>query len=652
MAVKPDPKASPAAPSPKAAPSLPTGPSALELYGPMLVPLYALSLCLVFLGERVTSTDQSRMILSGLGVAGAVILTVLRFAWAGQVGAEAQGERRSAERTLALLHALGLVAVALYFATTDGGKQLLHISKAAPETRARIEGALLVGWVSLLTIALTPLLFGELAIAPMRRAPQPEVRRVRSAIGAAFSLAFAILYAGLFTYAAGELDAKIDFSYFRTARPSESTKKIAESTSDPITITAFFPQLNEVGAEVQSYLAELAAGAPKITVKSYDRLMVPAIAKEAKITQDGVIVLERGQSRETLVIGAEMKSAANKLKSLDGDFQKSLLKVLREARIAYLTVGHGELNEAKSGAEEGRTAKNFRRLLESQNYVVKDLGLSQGLGSEIPADATIVICLGPAQPLLPEEIGALKRYADKGGHLLLALDPDAKVDHGPLADAVGLRWSKTVLANDKVFVRHRYNNSDRTILVTNRFSSHASVSTLGRNAARAPVIFPGASELDKKDGTDLKIDFAVKAMPETFADENGNFELDGAEKRNGSNLGAAVSKTLPVPPDAKKPEAPEMRAFVVADADSLSDAAFANEPNVLFALDVVRWLGGEESFSGSITTTEDVRIEHTKQKDQIWFYATIVGAPGLLLGVGLVATRRRKDKKPTREKSA
>jgi hypothetical protein len=649
MALKPETPA----PAPRPAEPAPLAPSSggLELYGPMLVPLYGVSLALVFLGERVTTTDASRMILSGLGVAGALVITGLRFAWAGRVDPSAQGERRSAERALAILHALGLVALALYFATSDTGKQLLGIAKASPDTRARIEGALTVGWVALLAIAMTPLLFGELALAPMRRAPQPEVRRVRSAIGAAFSLAFAVIYAGLFTYAAGELDAKIDFSYFRTARPSESTRHIAESTSDPITITAFFPQLNEVGTEVAGYLSELAAASPKITVKSYDRLMVPAIAKEAKITQDGVIVLERGASRETLVIGSEMKTAAAKLKSLDGDFQKSLLKVLREARIAYLTVGHGELNETGGTPEEGRTAKNFRRLLESQNYVVKDLGLSQGLGTELPVDATVVIVLGPAKPLLPEEIGAIKRYADRGGHLLLALDPDSKVDHGPLAEVVGLSWSKTVLANDKVFLRHRYNNSDRTILVTNRFSSHASVSTLGRNSTRAPVIFPGASELEKKGEGDLKIDFAVKALPETFGDENGNFEMDGAEKRSASNLAAAVSKALP--PDPKKKEPVEMRAFVVADADALSDAAFANEPNVLFVLDVIRWLGGEESYSGSIVTTEDVRIEHTKQKDQIWFYATIIGAPGLLLGMGLLVTRQKKQqKKRSGEKTA
>jgi LPXTG-motif cell wall-anchored protein len=87
-----------------------------------------------------------------------------------------------------------------------------------------------------------------------------------------------------------------------------------------------------------------------------------------------------------------------------------------------------------------------------------------------------------------------------------------------------------------------------------------------------------------------------------------------------------------------------MRAFVLADVDSLGDLAFGNELNQFFAVDLIRWLGGEESFAGSITNTEDVRIEQTKGKDQAWFYATIFGAPSLLLGVGLLVTRRKRQK--------
>jgi hypothetical protein len=608
----------------------------------LLGPGYAASLALLFAGERVVTSDAARYALSGVGVTFAVVTTALRFVQASR----ASGERRAVERSLALLSTLGLAAVGLYFTTTDAAKAALGIAKATPELRARIEGGSTVAWVALLIIALLPLLFGELALAPMRRSAHIEARRVRSAIASALSIAFALVYVGLFTYAAGELDAKVDFSYFRTGRPSESTKKIAESASDPIKVTAFFPQLNEVGIEVDGYLRELQAAAPSLKVEAHDRLLVPALAKEAKVSQDGVLVLTRGSARETLSLGVDLKTSAAKLKTLDADFQKALLKVLREAHIAYVTVGHGELNEATgTGAPDDRTAKLLRRLIESQNYTVKDLGLAQGLGTEIPDDATVVAVVGPAKALLPEEIAALKRYADKGGHLLLALDPDAKADMAPLAALASVVWHPTLLANDKTYLRRRFNASDVGNLVTSRFTSHASVSTLSRNSARAALLFSGVSSLDKKDGDDAKVDFAVKSPAEAFEDLDGDFKLTApTEKRATYNLAAAVSRDVPAPAGVKGKAAPEMRAFVIADADVLSDFAFNSEANQYFTVDVLRWLGGEESFTGSITSTEDVRIEHTKQKDQVWFYATIVVAPLLLLATGLLVTRRKRKK--------
>ena len=610
-------------------------------YGTWLLPSYVVSLLLVFIGERVVTSEGARWALSGLGLAGALGTTAVRWILSGKGG----GERRAAERALAIAPAGGVVATAIYFATTDKGKAILGVATMAPTSRARFEGAALVTWVTLLLISIVPLVLGELALAPMRRAAMIEARRVRAAIGAGLVLAFALAYTSLFTFAAGELEMKADFSYFRTARPSESTKKIVASATDEIQIKAFFPQLNEVGTEALGYLHDLGAS-PHVKIESYDRLLVPAIAKEAKVTSDGVIVLTRGPSRQTVSVGTEMKTAANKLKTLDGEFQKALLKVMRDARVAYLTVGHGELNEPHGDAP-GRTAKSLKKLLESQNYSVKELGLAQGLGTDIPADATMVAVVGPAQALLPEEIASLKRYGERGGHLLLALDPDAKVDHAPLAAAFGLAWKPTTLAHEKVFVRHRHNASDRGILVTNRFSSHASVSTLSRNAQRAPVMFPGVSSLDKGSAAgDLKIDFAVKSLGDAFEDTNHNFEFDPGEKRAAQNLVAAVSRAIPGGKDKA-----EMRAFVLADADAISDGAFGNEPNIFLLADALRWLGGEESYSGAISNAEDVRIEHTKQKDVIWFYGTILGAPSAMLGLGLWMSRRSR-RRDSRKKGA
>jgi hypothetical protein len=127
------------------------------------------------------------------------------------------------------------------------------------------------------------------------------------------------------------------------------------------------------------------------------------------------------------------------------------------------------------------------------------------------------------------------------------------------------------------------------------------------------------------------------------------------------NLGAAVAKAVETPAaeekepaddkdGEKKPEPPkEMRAFVLADADIVSDLLLSNFPaNQMLAFDALRWLGGEESYTGAVNTEEDVRIEHTKQKDLVWFYGTIIGVPGLVLGGGLLLGRRARRRGETK----
>src|SRR6185437_4512838 len=65
-------------------------------YGAWLLPGYLLSLALVFVGERIVSSDAVRYACSGLGVLGALGTTGVRFARSGA----GQGERGRAERVL------------------------------------------------------------------------------------------------------------------------------------------------------------------------------------------------------------------------------------------------------------------------------------------------------------------------------------------------------------------------------------------------------------------------------------------------------------------------------------------------------------------------------------------------------------------------
>lgn len=748
-----------------------------------VVPGYVIGLILVYVGQRILEPmPTGQWIATLLGVLMVVGATLVRFLPQYRVG----GERRDIEKLLAVLSAVGVVALLLYTATTEWGVQKFGIAAMEPDTQERVTGVLTIAWIALVALAVIPMLFAEGALLPMRHAARPEARRVRAAAVGGLTLVIAAVYGALFVYSADKLDMKVDYSYFKTAGPSESTKKIAASLDEKLDVIAFFPQVNEIKTEVAGYLNELAKGNPNLNIEIQDRLLVPKRARDLKVTQDGVIVLSKGSVNEVLTIGIEDKNARPKLKTLDRDFQEKLLKIVRARRIVYLTVGHGELNDASQGDANARGVKIVRQILQKQNYLIKDLGLSQGLASEIPDDADVVLVLGPSEPFAPEELSTLQRYADRGGRLLIALDPDAvqwgeeaegageNVEGGEtpteapttsaaptasaapsasaptpkkpelakkpeakkpgadpgksptggkpelakkpeakkpvdpkkpelakkeagdagapasaagekkptvepvaelptntkgslsaLARVAGLEFSPIVLANDKAHLRRRFNDSDRTLLVSNRFSSHAAVSTLSRNSARLAVVFFGTGSFEKASGRNDKVDFAIRSVAGTFPDTNRNYKEDPDEKANTFNLGAAVTRPRTGPPlrrakpepEAGKPEekkdekkkkdkkkeedSDEMRAFVLADADSLTDVVLSNVPgNQLLFADAVRWLGGEESYSGEVNSEEDVRIEHTKQKDLVWFYATIFGAPALVLGLGLAYSRR------------
>ena len=214
---------------------------------------------------------------------------------------------------------------------------------------------------------------------------------------------------------------------------------------------------------------------------------------------------------------------------------------------------------------------------------------------------------------------------------------------------VGIDVPAGTLANDRIFVQRRLDKSDFVQLVTNRFSSHASVSTLSRN--NAGIVLFGSGALKKIDSRDAAVTFVVHSMPGTYVDENGDFDFDGSESRGNYELAAAITRpvaegaTKVVNINQPKHEKPkELRAFVVGDADAFDDMVLMNAPsNRVFLLDAVRWLVGEESFAGEITSEEDVRIEHTKEKDVFWFYSTILGAPALVMGFGLVLARRSRS---------
>lgn len=623
--------------------------------------LLAAGLFAVFVGERLVGGGTWRA-LTAVGVALVTFALVARAARATR-----PGESRHVEQRLLFLYGLAAFALLLYFAQSD----LLSVLTGRTLERGspKLAGALVALWPALLLAAVLPILLVEMAYAAMAQAPRLEKGRLDDALLTGLALAGALVFVFTMTYVATQRDHKVDLSYFRTARAGESTRKVARLLDKPMDVAMFFPPANEVQEQVASYFSDLQAQSKFVQVKTYDYAVDVAKAKELGVSGNGAVVIYRDKQREQLPLGIEVESARSQLATLDRDAQRAILKVARPSRTIYFTTGHGERSPDPANETDKRpTVRNLRELLTQQGNSARDLGAAEGLAAEVPSDASAVFILGPQRPFLPEELAALERYRKRGGRLLVALDPDGGQDLPELLGPLGLRYVRTPLANDQVYARRTFQASDRANLVTGSFSSHPSVTALSQLGFRAPLIMVGAGRIEDAGQRPQGMfqNPIVFAHPATFEDANGNFNLDApSEQRRAWTLGTTLSR----PPDRQHGVQPpkdkeaakdgkdkeggkdkagegaqvEERIVVLADSDIFVDGVVGNPGNIYLVNDTVKWLLGDEAISGEINSEVDVPVAHTRKDDVLWFYGSILLAPAVVLGLGYVATRRRRS---------
>ncbi len=595
---------------------------------------YAAGLAAIYLGERVVEPGRTgaACTLLGLGAIAVALVLALR-----------QGQGRPAGRALPALYGVGLAALAMHF--SRGALPSLLGRPTLAASFPRLDTALAALWPAVMFASLLPVLLVELSLAAMARSPLVDARRVRAALLSGLGIVFALVFGFAIVFVAAEIGWKADLSFFRTARASATTKQLVAALDAPVEATLFYPPGNEVAEELAGYFAELARGSGKFTVTRVDQAVDPARAKALGVSSNGVVVIARGEVREQLQIPLKLESARSKLRVLDQDVHKRILAVARGKRTIYLVQGHEERSfTVRQDANPDGSLSKLKELLTMQNLETRELGMAQGLGNEVPTDAALVMVVGPQRPMLAEETAALARYFQRGGRLLVAVDPEAATAGAPLLAALSLEISSTPLANDRMYWARTHQKADRAGIAAASYSSHPALATLAQFGTQLPVVLLRAGALSKTKVTPApapKVDFIVKTDAGTWDDKNGNLDFDAdREERKAYAVAAAVT----LPKSGTDKTATEARAFVLGDSDTLSDLIIVNRANAVFVIDALRWLLGEPEVAGPPNSEEDVPVRHTRKQDAVWFYASVFAAPGAVLLAGWVVTRKRRKR--------
>jgi len=635
-----------------------------------------------------------------LGSGAVAVATVWRFAiWRG-----AEGDRRSVEAMFAFGYAGCALALAGYVPGTEGGMELLGIEFEEIRTEIRFRRFFLVACPMLLAGSLFPVLGAQWALARggSAGASQVDAMRVRETVTNGLSLAIggsALVLVGFITSA---LNQTADFSYFKTATPGESVQEIVRNMDGTLETALFFPEVNAVKDEVRNYLDQLARATGKVTIAEYDRYSNPDAAEDFNARSDGELFLRLNGRTESVGFLLDLDEARGRLRILDSHVQQALLQLNRSRRFVYMTKGHGEFNDPvsadqpepdqppslrepwrpgmESEMDQGPPPRALREMLRILNYEVRDIGIGEGLGDRIPDDAAMVMILGPQSAFLDAEMNAVREYLDGGGALLLAMESRSEFPIEELGDYLGVDYNPAMTIDDQRFFPGTPPTvADRRFIVTNRFSTHPSVTTVGR--AGGDIVMVGSGSFTVADTVPgRRTSLVVNSLPSSYADENGDFRFDdGTETKESYGLVAAVEWTgdggldasaaeveagateveagvaetdtvedsgvaaIADQEEAATPSRAGLRALVFGDAEIFTDQVLLTiQANRIVVADGIRWLGGEEDFAGEVVSEEDVPILHTQAENVRWFYAIIFGAPALVLAVGVAALYGRR----------
>jgi ABC-type uncharacterized transport system involved in gliding motility auxiliary subunit len=317
-------------------------------------------------------------------------------------------------RYAALLGGLG--AVAVVFALISFLIQLLSGGGLLLERDLAFSFANLVLGLGLLAVAL-----GTNLERIRERMRTGEARRAgKYGTSAILATVLGIALLVLLAFLSTRYHHRWDWTEAKSHSLTDQTQKVLAGLQEPVKVTALFAQI--AAKDAKDLLERYRVAAPdKFEVEFVDPQAQPGRLAELKV--------EAGRLQGGLLHVALGANSVDVSEVSEVALTQAIVKLTRqEVKKVYFLDGHNERTIEGEKAAEGDGMKDAADALRNENYTVEPLLLAAK--GEVPDDANVVIAGGPTRPLHESEHAALERYVERGGALLVLIDPRAGTDLG------------------------------------------------------------------------------------------------------------------------------------------------------------------------------------------------------------------------------
>lgn len=444
-------------------------------------------------------------------------------------------------------------------------------------------------------LAIAGLVYIVLYVAGQWREIGESFQRRQTRYGA-LSLASVLIVLGILAglnYIAHRQNKRWDLTAAQQFSLSDQTRKVLGSLTQPLQIEVYSraDRFNEFRDRLQEYRY----ASPKVETSFVDVDRERQRALQNEITAYDTVLVRYGGRTERATGSSEQELTNAIIKAVEGKSKK-----------VYLVQGHREKDTVSSDERTGYNG--IAQAMGRDNFVAEKLALAQQ--ADLPADADVVVIAGPQVDYLPQEIAALKRYVERGGKLLVMLDPPDTPETPPLANLAGFlqEWGFATGHDIVLDMVGQATVGSPEVPVVAAYPPHPIVDTLNVITA-----FPASQTIATSTAAGGRTPQAfLETSPQSFAKKDlsvlrsgGQVTVDEAQgdRRGPLVIGAALSvdapNAAPAEPDPANPSAPpparQSRLVVIGDSDFAANGSLGFGGNRDLFMNALNWLAGAES---------------------------------------------------------
>jgi len=492
------------------------------------------------------------------------------------------------------------------------------------------------------------------------------------AVGSVNAVLSSLLFLGIcvviYAFAQG-WDVSWDLTQEGRRDLAPQTVQVLQSMTPEVEVLCFFPGVQDsliaiARDKTVRFLDQCQKYTPLLKVEMLDPQVDNLRLQEQGVThasQLGTVVLKSGTRKRIIML------AGGSPRLEEREFTNALINVIRESepKIAFLA-GHGERDIDSDDPVSG--ASEFKLWLQRESYAPEKLTVDFS-NPEIPDDVRAVVILHPQGDLNPLEIRALNGYLDRGGRVLVLLNPWVKVNPGATGEQLrpwmesrlGAVITQDILLNpaqedplmvelsasdkpfelleeDDMMAFHGCYNATHPItqgmdqkLPLRIVRSVRMAETLPENAAVTTLLRTPPTYYAETDIAKLYEAGQATASPE---EEYATYSIAvTTEFRTTEELGTSGQNAV-------------ARALVMGDVDFSSNAYVNNPSNLNFTLNVMAWLTeNEDLIAIRPSGKEDPPIVLNDRDKRIiaWFSSLFTVQLVVACGVAVYVLRRKNQ---------